>query len=128
MRTRAAFAFALALLVLTMCASCGGGGGGGGSAGDGSPAPVAERQTVQITWRGGDDVAGYVVHWGTASRVYVHDLDVQKPLPDATGDLTVAIALDAIDTATTYYFAVTSYDAAHIESAYSNELSVDVGG
>jgi hypothetical protein len=81
---------------------------------------------VQLTWRGDDAVAGYVVHWGTASRDYVHDLDVQKPAKDANGAVTVVIAFDAAETVATFYFAVTSYDVAHVESAYSNELPVDV--
>lgn len=82
---------------------------------------------MQLTWRGADDVTGYVVHWGTASRVYVHDVDVQKPPAHANGAVTVVITLDASDAAT-YYFAVSSYDATRTASAYSNELSIDVGG
>jgi hypothetical protein len=80
---------------------------------------------VQITWIGTDDVAGYVVHWGTSSLEYSHHLDVQRPPLDADGAVTVVISLEP-SAATTYYFAVTSYDAAHLESTYSNELSVDV--
>jgi hypothetical protein len=126
MRTRTVFASAAALLVLASCTSCGGGGGGSGGStrGDGVPASTAD---VAITWRGTDtNVAGYVVHWGTESGVYAHDVDVSKPMADAQGAATVVIAVPTDDPASTYYFAISSYDAFGGASAYSNELSIDV--
>lgn len=109
-------------LLLAGLSSCGGGGGGSNQrAGGVSTADVA------ITWRGtAEDVAGYLVHWGTASGSYTHDVDVANPVADAQGIVTVVIALPIEDGATTYYFALSSYDAAGATSAYSNELSVEV--
>jgi hypothetical protein len=105
--------------------SCGGGGGSGRSAeADGRPESTAD---VAISWRGTDaNVAGYVVHWGTTSHVYDHDVDAAKPVADAQGTVTVVIALPADVSASTYYFAISSYDASGGASADSNELSIDV--
>ena len=107
----------LALLVL--CVGCGGGGGGGG--GDG-PQPSSDTVGVELTWNdGGEAIAAYSVHWGTASRAYEHVLDVGRPVPSADGLVTVVIALEP---ASVYYFAVTARDADGQASPYSNELSV----
>jgi hypothetical protein len=127
MRTRTVFASAAALLVLASCTSCGGGGGGGSNGSAGSSGAPASTADVSITWRGTDpNVAGYVVHWGTESHVYAHDVDVSKPMADAQGAATVVIAVPTEDSASTYYFAISSYDGAGGTSAYSNELSIDV--
>jgi len=108
---------ALALLVLGV--GCGGGGGGG--SGDGSRASNA-TVGVQLTWSdGGEAIAGYSVHWGTASRAYVHVLDVGHPAASPDGVITVVIALEP---ASTYFFAVTARAADGETSPYSNELSV----
>lgn len=87
--------------------------------------PDAQTPAVALTWSGDDAVAGYVVHWGNATRTYAHDVDVLKPAADAQGRITVVVALDGADAAPTYYFAITSYDAAHDSSELSNELSID---
>src|SRR5207253_9941651 len=80
MRTPTVLVSAAALLMLVICASCGSG-GGGGSAGDGDPAPNANAaSSVAVTWSGSDGAAGYVVHWGTTSGDYSHDVDVKKPV------------------------------------------------
>ncbi len=112
--------------MLAICASCGSGGGGGG-AGDGEVAPDPNAPvSVALTWSGSDDAAGYVVHWGTTSGVYSHDVDVRKPVADAHGDVTVVIMLDGVDASVArVFFAITSYDAARNASAYSNELGID---
>jgi hypothetical protein len=121
MRTQTVLALAMALLLAGL-SSCGGGGGGSNQrAGGVSTADVA------ITWRGtAEDVAGYLIHWGTASGSYTHDVDVADPVADAQGIVTVVIALPIEDSSTTLYFAMTSYDAAGATSAYSNELSIEV--
>src|SRR5712691_11465370 len=118
MRTRTALIPAAALLVLAICTSCGSGGGGGG-AGDGEVAPAANAPaSVALTWSGSDAAAGYVVHWGTTSGVYPHDVDVRKPVANAHGDVTVAIMLDGIDASVArVFFAITSYDVASNTSA-----------
>lgn len=126
MRTRTVLVSAAALLVLAICASCGGG-GGGGSAGGGEVAPGENAQrSVALTWSASDAATGYVVHWGTTSGVYSHDVDVRKPVADAHGQVTIVIMLDGADpTITRYFFAITSYDDVGSASAYSNELSID---
>ena len=120
MRTRFVLAYAAALLVLAICSSCGGG-GGGGSAGGGD---LVSHADMAITWRGDEDVAGWVVHWGTTSREYTHDVNVAKPTSDADGNVTVVIAVDG-ETSSRFFFAITSYDAAGDTSDFSNELSTD---
>lgn len=125
MRTQTVLSFALALLLAGLL-SCGGGGGGSSerAAGGGASASTAN---VSITWRGtAGDVAGYVVHWGTASGAYSHDLDVANPSADADGIVTAVIALPIGDASATYYFAMSSYDATGGTSANSNELSIEV--
>jgi ABC-type phosphate transport system substrate-binding protein len=126
MRARTVLTSAAALLVLALCASCGSG-GGGGSAGDSEAAPDASSPaSVALTWSGSDDVAGYVVHWGTTSGVYSRAIDVRKPVADAQGAVTIVITLDGVDADVAgYFFAITSYDTAGSSSAYSNELSID---
>jgi hypothetical protein len=126
MRTRTVFASAGVLLTLASCVSCGGGGGGSSGSVGGGRAPPSSAD-VAITWRGPDaNAAGYVVHWGTASRTYAHDVDVSKPVADAQGTVRVVIALPTDGSASTYYFAISSYDASGGASAYSNELSINV--
>ncbi len=62
------------------------------------------------------NVTGYKVHYGTASRSYSTHLDVGNKLTTSVPNLTAG---------TTYYFAVTAYNAAG-ESSYSNEASAAV--
>lgn len=61
-------------------------------------------------------VTGYKVHYGTASRSYSTHLDVGNKLTSSVPNLTAG---------TTYYFAVTAYNAAG-ESGYSNEASATI--
>jgi hypothetical protein len=119
MRSRAVKA-ALALPLILVCSACGGGGGGSGG-GNESLQRTDPPSGVALTWRGGAEAAGYIVHWGTASHVYTSSLDVGDPPPAADGSVTFVVELDPTDT---YYFAVTSYSAAGLESAFSNELSL----
>lgn len=62
------------------------------------------------------NVTGYKVHYGTASRSYSTHLDVGGALSATVPNLTAG---------TTYYFAVTAYNAAG-ESGYSNEASAAI--
>lgn len=62
------------------------------------------------------EVTGYKVYYGTASRVYDHTLDIGNATQhEITG----------LEPDTTYYFAVTAYDASGNESDYSEELTVN---
>ena len=81
------------------------------------------RANLAITWRGTDDISGWLVHWGTASRVYGHEVDVGKPATDADGNVTVVIAIDG-ETESFLFFAITSYDSAGNSSEYSNEIAL----
>jgi len=79
---------------------------------------------VAITWRDDESVAGWVVHWGTTSRVYIHEVNASKPVSDVDGNVTVVVAVDGA-AASRFYFAITSYDASGNSSDFSNELSTD---
>ena len=59
------------------------------------------------------DLAGYIVYYGTASRDYDYDVDV--------GDET-SCTISNLYSGTTYYFAVTAYDIDGNESDYSAEI------
>jgi fibronectin type 3 domain-containing protein len=63
------------------------------------------------------DLAGYRVHYGTASGSYTTSVDVHKVTTSSIGTLTAG---------QTYYFAVTAYDASGNESGYSNPVSYAV--
>jgi hypothetical protein len=85
-----------------------------------NPAVVSE---VEVRWQGVAGVSGYVVHWGAASRDYTEALDVGSPAPVTDESLAMVVEVGLPGT---YYFAVTCYDGARHESAYSNEISLDV--
>ena len=61
------------------------------------------------------DVTGYMIHYGTASGTYSQGIDVGN-----TTSYTVSNLIDG----QTYYFAVTTYNAAGDESVDSNEVSM----
>jgi PKD repeat protein len=62
-------------------------------------------------------VAGYVIHYGPAAGNYPSKIDVGSVMSYAVSGLTEG---------STYHFAATAYDAAHVESAYSNEVAAAV--
>lgn len=59
-------------------------------------------------------VAGYNLHFGTASGTYTQSIN--------TGNVT-SYTISNLNEGTTYYFVVTDYDAAGNESSFSNEVS-----
>ncbi len=63
------------------------------------------------------DVAGYRIHYGTASGSYSVHIDVHK--------VTVC-TLTGLEAEQTYYFAASVYDSAGNESGYSNEVGYTV--
>ena len=69
---------------------------------------------VKLQWDANTerDLAGYKVHYGTASRNYNTHINVDK-----NTQCTIPI-----DYGIHYYFAVTAYDSAGNESGYSNEV------
>jgi fibronectin type 3 domain-containing protein len=76
---------------------------------------------VSLAWDANPepDISGYRIHYGAVSGLYSGSLDV--------GNVTSAIVPDLIE-ATTYYFTVTAYNTAGLESLPSNEVSVFFSG
>jgi len=62
------------------------------------------------------DLAGFVIHWGTASRTYTSQVDIADPASD---EYTWIIETTV---PTTIYFAMTAYDDDDNVSAFSNEV------
>lgn len=60
------------------------------------------------------DLVGYKIYYGPKSGNYTNTLDVGKVTTSVVNNLTNGI---------TYYFAVTAYNSARVESSFSNEVS-----
>ena len=75
--------------------------------------------TVTLGWdpSTSTNLAGYKVYVGTSSGAYSSSLDV--------GNVT-SYAVTNLGVGSTYYFAVTAYNASHIESSFSNEISKSI--
>ncbi len=71
-------------------------------------APITNVDGTPLT-----DLAGYNIYYGIESKNYSSTIDVKN----------VTTYKVAVDTAGTYYFAVTAYDITGNESDYSNEIS-----
>jgi len=65
-------------------------------------------------------LAGYKIHYGTASRNYTNVIDAGNPDPI---DGRIQATVDGLEEGTTYYFAATAYDQEGNESEYSTEIS-----
>lgn len=110
------------LLLLLLLPGCGGGGGGGPTDSASSTGATAHSgPAVTLTWdpptTNADgspltDLAGYKVHYGTATGAYTKTVDVHNVTTHRVEDLAPG----------TYYFAVTAYDLSGNESDYSNEV------
>lgn len=89
------------LLILTGC--------GGGAVTD-------PGGTIKLAWDSNTDadVAGYKIHYGTATGTYDHVIDV--------GNVT-AYHLTGLKQGQTYFIVVTAYNTSNQESDYSNEVS-----
>ncbi len=77
------------------------------------------QNTVTLAWdpETGDFIAGYRLYSGIASQTYTNMLDVGNTTSATFSNLTAG---------TTYYFAVTAYDLAGLESAFSGEVSCTI--
>ena len=77
------------------------------------------QSRVTLAWNAsaGGAIAGYRVYSGASSQTYTNMLDV--------GNVTTATVPNLL-AGTTYYFAVTAYDLAGLESAFSTEISFTV--
>lgn len=86
-----------------------------------SVAPAAAG-SVRLVWDANaeSDLAGYVVVYGTTSRVYTRSAQVgaQSTTYDVTG----------LNAGRTYYFAVRAFNVGGLESALSNEVAVTLPG
>lgn len=63
------------------------------------------------------DLAGYKIHCGTASGHYDHHIDVGNVTQYTVTGLAAG----------TYFFSATAYNTSGIESAYSNEITTEIG-
>jgi hypothetical protein len=81
-------------------------------------AAFAETNSITLSWDANSepDIAGYKLYWGTSSGVYDQSNDVSQTTASVP-NLTVGVR---------YYFAVTAYNKAGLESGYSEELSAIV--
>jgi hypothetical protein len=131
---------ALATLICAALSACGGSGNamGAGSAtsntpgnsttATSSPAPPTNN-SVTLSWspptQNSDgtpltNLAGYTLHYGTASLDYTGTIEVTNP---AT---TSYVLSDANFPAGTYYFAISAYNSLQVSSPLSSEIQVTV--
>ncbi len=75
------------------------------------------NNTVIVQWlpNSEQDLAGYKVYYGTASRSYSNVI---------SAGLTTGQSITNLQSGYEYFFAVTAYDTAGNESQYSNEVSI----
>ena len=83
------------------------------------PIATSARSNVTLAWNGsnGNAVAGYRIYSGFSSQTYASMLDV--------GNATTA-TMSGLVAGMTYYFAVTAYDIAGLESTFSSEINYTV--
>ena len=70
-------------------------------------------------------LAGYKIHFGTASNAYTQIIDAGVP---STVNGRVSVTVSGLANGTTYYFAATAYDSSGSESGYSTEVTHVVEG
>jgi hypothetical protein len=111
------FLILLALIIIR----CGGSSGGGGTSGGTTEGEIA------LAWDSETDpaVAGYKIHYGTASKAvsgqYQYSTDVG--MATQTSNNTTSYTLTGLTRGQKYYIAVTAYDKSHMESDFSAEVS-----
>ena len=111
------FLILLALIIIR----CGGSSGGGGTSGGTTEGEIA------LAWDSETDpaVAGYKIHYGTASKAvsgqYEYSTDVG--MATQTSNNTTSYTLTGLTRGQKYYIAVTAYDKSHMESDFSAEVS-----
>jgi len=132
---------ALAASVCVVLAACGGSGspasnsgvGGNvftGSVGSaGGTQPSATDKSTTLSWnaptRNSDgsqitNLAGYTLHYGTASQDYTGSIEITSPTA------TSYVVSSSTFPRGTYYFAISAYNAEQISSALSGEITVTV--
>jgi hypothetical protein len=75
--------------------------------------PIPAEVTLEWDPNSETDIAGYRIHYGTASGSYIHLKDAGKQ---------TACTVTELVPGTTYYFAATAYNTSGLESDYSNEV------
>ena len=82
----------------------------------GSLAPAQTTQSVSLAWDTDADpsVVGYEVHYGTSASSLTATQDA---------GVSTTATVSGLTPGTTYYFAVTAYNATGVNSTYSNEVS-----
>ncbi|HZQ45755.1 MAG TPA: fibronectin type III domain-containing protein [Verrucomicrobiae bacterium] len=77
--------------------------------------PTQGSQSVTLGWNASpaSSVSGYVLYYGIASRIYTNRIDVGT---------NTAITVASLKEGSTYYFALTAYNSARVESAPSGEI------
>jgi hypothetical protein len=95
-------------------AACGGGGSGGITSlpPTSSGSAVLEWDPVVAT-----DLAGYRIHYGTATGSYSMSADAGT---------SATFTLNGLTSGSRYYFVVTAFDSSGQESGYSNEVFKDI--
>jgi hypothetical protein len=113
-RSRTLFVAALAAAVPIFLAAC----GGGGSGGNASPPPASSGSAV-LEWNPvvATDLAGYRIHYGTATGFYPMSADAGT---------SATFTLNGLTSGSRYYFVVTAFDSSGQESGYSNEVFKDI--
>lgn len=81
-----------------------------------SSTTLALGESVSLVWdpNSEPDLAGYRLYYGTASRTYNRTVEV-------SGNTSVTV--DDLELGTMYYFAVTAFNTAGLESDFSNEVT-----
>ena len=81
--------------------------------------PSAFAGTVNLAWdpSTGPNIAGYKMHYGTASKSYSYNVNVGK---------STSCSLSGLTSGKKYYFAATAYNSNNVESSYSTEISYTV--
>src|SRR5271169_6365870 len=80
----------------------------------GSLSPAEGGQNIMLAWNAEGGVAGYRLHYGTASGSYDQTTDVGSSTTATVSSLTPGV---------TYFFVVTAFNTAGLESLPSNEVS-----
>ncbi len=116
--------FTAITLLAFLLGGCGGGSssGNGGTGGNGGSGTGGTDGTIILDWDAPTtnadgtaltDLVGYKIHYGIASEVYNHSIDV--------GNVTT-YTLTGLTKGQVYYAAATAYDTSNNESVYSNEF------
>lgn len=94
-----------------------------------STSPSTSTKSVTLSWspptQNSDgssltNLAGYTLHYGTASEDYTGSIEITSP---AATSYTVS---DSNFPAGTYYFAISAYNAEQVSSALSGEITVTI--